>query len=351
MRLVHSDFRKGEVKIQVDNADDIWYLSTVIDKGDHIKGKTVRKIKYGEGEKQKSERKKIFLEIKAEKVDFEAKANSLRILGTVVQAPETVPLGTHHSFDIEEGTSITIIKHDWLDFQRKRIEEAAKQQSLKILVVVHDREEAYFALLKKFGYEMLTILKGEVAKKAMDDSRPKNFYQEIISVMKEYDSKHNFESIIVASPSFWKEELVKNLADESLKKKIVFATCSSCDEKAIDEVLKRPEVDMVLKKDRVAKEMKLVEELLVEIAKDGLCAYGLKEVEEAVNAGAVNTLLLTDRFMQDKREKGEYDSIESLMKLVEQNKGEVHIISSEHDGGKKLDGLGGIGAVLRYKIK
>jgi protein pelota len=39
------------------------------------------------------------------------------------------------------------------------------------------------------------------------------------------------------------------------------------------------------------------------------------------------------------------------MKLTEQNKGSINIISSEHDGGKRLNGLGGIGAVLRYKVR
>ena len=31
-------------------------------------------------------------------------------------------------------------------------------------------------------------------------------------------------------------------------------------------------------------------------------------------------------------------------------KGEIEIISSEHEGGKKLDGLGGIAAILRFKL-
>ena len=39
-----------------------------------------------------------------------------------------------------------------------------------------------------------------------------------------------------------------------------------------------------------------------------------------------------------------------MLKTTESIKGSVNIISSEHDGGKKLDGLGGIGAILRYKL-
>ena len=36
--------------------------------------------------------------------------------------------------------------------------------------------------------------------------------------------------------------------------------------------------------------------------------------------------------------------------MAEQNKAKVFIISSDHEWGQKLKGLGGIGAKLRFKI-
>ncbi|MCX6707874.1 MAG: mRNA surveillance protein pelota, partial [Candidatus Woesearchaeota archaeon] len=314
MRLLSSDFRKGNVKVGVDNIDDLWYLSTIIDAGDNIEGQTFRKVKFGQGENQKSDRKRMFLRIKAEKIEFDASSNSLRVLGIITEGPESISHGEHHSFDIEEGTVIKIIKERWLDFQRKRLEDAAKQKFTRIMVVVLDREEAYLALLKKFGYEVLATLKGDVAKKEMESEKSKdakNFYDEIINAIKEYDKRYNFENIIIASPAFWKDELAKRIKDDGLKKRIFLATSSSCDEKAIDEVLKRPEVNLVLKQDRITNEMKLIEELFLEISKDGLYAYGMKDVETAINMGAVSKLLVTDIFIRDKREKGQYDKIES----------------------------------------
>ncbi|MCX8146943.1 MAG: mRNA surveillance protein pelota [Candidatus Woesearchaeota archaeon] len=349
MRMLFSDFKNGEVKLAVDNIDDLWYLSTLIDKGDEVKGQTYRKIKYGE--KEKAERKKVFLKIKVEKIDFNPGLNTLKILGTIIEGTEDVPRGQHHSFDIGEGTTITIKKEKWFDFQKKRLEEASKQKFTKTLIVVFDREEAYFAVLKKFGYDVIAKLKGEVSKKGYKTEKEKNFYEEIINSIKEYDKERNFDNIVLASPAFWKEELIKSLKDELLKKKIILATCSSCDEKAIDEVIKRPEVNLALKKERLTKELKLVDELMIEISKNGLYAYGLREVEESAKMGCVRELLITDKFMQDKKEKGEYSQIEAIIKEVERNKGETHIISSEHDGGKKLDGLGGIAAILRFRFE
>ena len=51
-----------------------------------------------------------------------------------------------------------------------------------------------------------------------------------------------------------------------------------------------------------------------------------------------------------KREENKYKGIEEIMKQIDNTKGDIFIISSEHEAGKKLDGLGGIGAILRYKI-
>ena len=148
-----------------------------------------------------------------------------------------------------------------------------------------------------------------------------------------------------------RKDLFKNIKEDSLKEKIVLATCSSVGTNAINEVLKRPEVKEVLHQFRTAKEMKLVEELLLEISKNNAFSYGLKDTENAANAGAIKTLLITDLFIQKIREKEKYGILDNIMKVVDSTNGEIHIISSEHDGGKKLDGLGGIGGILRYNVK
>ena len=53
---------------------------------------------------------------------------------------------------------------------------------------------------------------------------------------------------------------------------------------------------------------------------------------------------------QKSREKQNYEKIDNMMKIADSMKGSINIISSDHEGGKKLDGLGGIAAILRYKL-
>ena len=352
MKIIHSDFKKGIVKVKIENLDDLWYLNQIIEKNDLVKGKTLRKIKLGEEtqRKQKIAKKAVFLLIEVEKVEFSKTSNVLRVSGTVKEAPEDVPLGTHHTFNIEENSIITLIKQKWLKFQIDKLKEASRDVSAKILICVHDREEAYFALMKKYGYQLLTNIKGTVVKKADIKQVESNFYKEILKQLIEYDERYDLSKIIIASSAFWKEELMKEIDDKKLKSKIILATCSSVGENAINEVLKRPETENALKQDRIAKEFKFVEELFAEISKNNLASYGLKETKNAAEAGAVKTLLITDKFIQQKRMENKYEGIENIMKTVDSTKGDILIVSSENEAGKKLDGLGGIAAILRYKI-
>ncbi len=351
MRLISKDTKKGEYKIKTENLDDLWYLSHIIDSGDLIRGSTVRKIKIGGEDERKARisKKKVFLEIELEKTEF--KDDILRLSGIIKDGPEDLPRGSHHTFNIDENSTITIKKERWLKYQLDKLKEAVAAKQPDILICILDREEALFALSRRRGYDILNRLKGEVQKKDENVVAKGNFYEQIVILLKEYISRYKIENVIIASPAFWKEELMKHIEDDNLKSRITEAACSSVDEGAINEVLRRNEVREVLKQDRIAKEVKLVEQLMQEIAKDEKAAYGMKEVEKAANAGAVKMLLVSDGYISEMREKERYGPLDKTMKLIDDMKGEVHIIGSEHESGKKLDGLGGIGAILRYKIE
>ena len=352
MKLLHSNLKKGEVKLLAQNLDDLWYLSTIIEPRDFVQGKTLRKIKIGSSEQRAKEasKKPVFLKIEVEKVEFSKHTNVLRVSGIIKAAPEDIPLGDYHTFNIDENTSITIIKEQWLKYQLEKLKEACSEKKSSLLICVHDREEAYFALFKKYGYEILSHIHGEVQKKREENIKKENFYLAIINKLKEYAERHKIKQIIIASPAFWKEDLMKEVKDSELKQKIILAACSSATKNGIEEVIKRPEVKEALKQERTAKEINKVEELFVEIAKSNLAVYGLAETENAAQIGAVKELLLTDSFIQKSRSKNFYFQVENMMKAVDKAKGEVEIISSEHEAGKKLDGLGGIAAILRFKM-
>jgi stalled ribosome rescue protein Dom34 len=189
-------------------------------------------------------------------------------------------------------------------------------------------------------------MKGDVSKKDMEEKKT-NFYQEIYKQLLDYDQKYSFDNIVVASPAFWKEYLLKEVKDDSLRKKMVLATCSSVDEGSIIEILKRPELKTVLDKDKATRELKLIEELLKQISKDN-ATYGLREVNEKISAGNVSTLLVSETLILRMRRDKRYDILEDIMTAAEALNAEVRIISSD-EAMKELDGLTGIAVLLRYK--
>lgn len=351
MKIISKDYKKGFVKLKVENVDDLWYLTYVIDKSDIIKAKTYRKVKLGSetDRNKKIIKKPAFLGIEVDKYEFSKYSNVLRVSGIIKEGPEDIPQGDHHTLNLEEGTIFSLEKIAFLKYQIDKIEESAKETSSKILVCVHDREDAYFAVLKKYGFEVLSNIKGSVEKKGDVKSENKDFFAEIKKTIEDYDTKYNFSSIIIASPGFWREYIQKIIKDP-IKKKTVYATCSSVGESGINEVIKRPEVQTVLKQEKFAEEIKKVETLLEEIGKNGKFEYGLNEVKKAIDLGSVSDLLVTDNLIHKTRQDDKFEEIDFMMRKTESMQGKIHIISSEHDGGKKLDGLGGIGALLRYKI-
>ena len=354
MKLISADFRKGFAKMQVESQEDLWYLSSIIEKGDIVSASTLRKIKIDNATEKGGDviKIRVFLDISVEKVEFHKYSDILRVSGTILEGKEDIPKGSYHTIPLEENVTFELKKKEFLKYQIEKINEACQEKKSKILMIVMDREEAHFALLKKFGYQILTSIKGDVQKKVEGTQGSSgNFYTDMYNILKEYVQRYEIEFILLASPSFFKEDFVKSIKDIDLKSKIVLATCSSTDKTAFDEVLKRTEVQNIIRKERTAKESVYVEKLLEEISKNGKSAYGLKHVGRMAMSGAVETILITDELIRKYREEDKYDAIDGILRSVDKANGEIIIVSSDNDAGKKLDGLGGIGAILRYRLE
>ncbi len=349
MKILKKDLKNGKIKLQPENLDDIWCLSQVIDSGDTIAAYTLRKIMIGNDNNSSAIRKRVYLKIKAEKIEFTTSSSWLRVLGVIVDGPDDVPRGTHHTINIEPGTAVEITKPEWLQYQLEKIKEATISTTSSVMIVVFDRESATFAMLNKRGYDIIGEIHGDVQKKANPSSPAKNFFKELALNIGSYNRRYTPTNIILASSSIWKDYLLKELPPE-LTKKIVFTTANSCGRNGVNEVLKKKELQQILKKERTSKEIIYVEQVLTEISKSGLAVYGFDEVKKAVDFGAVDYLIMTGNFLRESRDTGKYKELENLMRLVEKSKGRVHIISSNHEGGKKLDGIGGIAALLRFPI-
>ena len=357
MQIIEEKPKEGIVKVKAETLDDLWHLYHVIDPGDVVYAKTLRKQAQRSDSlrAEKVEVIPVYLGVRAEKINFHKFANQVRVTGPIVYASrEDVPLGKYHTITIEEGTVVTIQKPRWKEHHIERLREAVEaSKRAKVMIVVIDEGEADIALVREYGVEMVASIRRNLGGKRYNtdrESEEKRFFHDLAKTMAELMEREKIERAIVAGPGFVKEDFHKFLKENypELAKKVVIEDTSVTGRTGIYEVIKRGTVDKVYHENRVAKEVQLVEKVLENIARNnGLATYGLREVEEAVNYGAVETLLVLDELLKSEhREK-----IEELMDAVRYARGEVVIVSSEHEGGEKLKALGGLAALLRFRVK
>ncbi|MBT3582400.1 mRNA surveillance protein pelota [Candidatus Woesearchaeota archaeon] len=343
MKILKLDLKYGESKLLVQNKEDLVPLSKIIQQGDIIIGKTERKIKLGgEDGRQKSIRKTITLEIKVIKIIFEESV--LRVNGQVTKPTEDIPINSAHTIELTEGSEFKLKKKEWLNYQIEQLKNAETSSQIpKAFLCVLDDEQASFGHLSSSGIKYLGKINLRLTKKRIEEKKK----DEIKKVAQEILEKAGDMQIIVASPLFWKELVFKAIKDinPAIAKKVLMGNVSTGSEKGLLELLSTGAVDNIIKNAEISRHEKIMNKLLEEIAKESLATYGFEQVEQAAQSSAVKDLLISEKLFPSKREE-----LEKLIKQVEQAKGSIHILDKKSDAGKKLLGLSGIAAILKFKI-
>lgn len=352
MKIIKEDEKEGMVEVVPETLDDLWHLSHIIEVGDNASSKTTRRIQDNTGDKLRSDRgvKKTFtLGLDIENISFHLFTGKLRLTGVITRGPEDlIPLGSHHTLEVKLNTPLKIKKPRWPKWAIKRVNQAIEaSKKLAAIIVVLEDDTATLGLMRQFGIEYYGPIKGHVSgKRIVDKNRQKNiveFYEKVIESVTKFDSIQN---IIIAGPGFVKNDFHDYLKDKhpDLAKISIVEPTGSGGRNGISEVLKKGTVEKLTSENRVALEMGAINNLLTEIGKNSSkIAYGVAETQNAINLGAVDQLLILDT-------KVASENMGDAMDMVENMKGDVMVVSSEHEGGKQLESLGGMAAILRYPI-
>src|SRR5207247_8981980 len=97
MRVLHRDPKTGEIKMRVENPDDLWHLHNLLLPGDLVRASTTRReeVKSDKVRPERGEKVRVTLTIRVEGVEVEAFSDRLRITGGIVGAPQD--LGRQHT--------------------------------------------------------------------------------------------------------------------------------------------------------------------------------------------------------------------------------------------------------------
>jgi protein pelota len=344
MRLLDQDPVNGSMRVQIETEDDIWHLYNVLETGDIIKASTVRRDEKATDKlrAERAEKKRMTLSVRTEKIEFSDSDLRLRILGVITDGPQDI--GQYHTLIFEVGETLTIIKEKWKDTQIERLRKAVfESKRPKIVFVSLDQDEASVAVLRQFGLkEIATIRSMRSGKQYQEKETASSYHNEIISKLE--GTVENDMPLVLLGPGFEKELLFesgKRARPDIFSKAHVHHTGQS-GMPGINELMKKGMGSDILRESRVGAEMEAVEKLMEEIGKNGRATYGPQHTESAAKAGAVESLLILDSLIRE-------SDHENVVKNVEDQNGNVIIVSERHDAGRQLAALGGIAAILRYK--
>lgn len=347
MKVIFKDLNHGKIKLMPETLDDIWHIYNIIDKGDLVQAITFRteEDKDDKIRSKKSVKKRMKLGVRVEEVKFHEFSDRLRIHGLIEEGPQE--LGAYHTLNVssENMDKITIIKQDWKDHHLLRIEDAVKHSSQAILTFISlDDDNASIAILRQSGLQFIAEVDSKKSGKMYESQHDdKHYFGDILSIIRNF--KNHDSPLIIVGPGFTKDHFVKYYKEKDpvlFNKYIVFGT-SNAGINGIQEAIKSGVVEKITKDNRVVFETNLIEKFFEEIKKTGLVSYGEKEVKNALINGAVQRLLIIDKIVRTKNG-------EDLLKLSKENNSEFTIINTIHEAGKKFEGIGGIGALLRFKI-
>ncbi|MDR2829662.1 MAG: mRNA surveillance protein pelota [Methanobrevibacter sp.] len=350
MKITYQDKKKNVIEVIPETLDDLWHLSHIVEKGDHISSKTTRRIQNTTGDKIRNDSgvKKIFhLQIELENVNFHIFTGKLRLTGYITKGPEDlIPLGSSHTIEVKLNTPLKIEKLKWSGWVLKRLNKAIESSKKLFAIIISIEDDvADIGLMRQFGIEYYGPIIGNISgKRIVDKNRTKSiidFYQNIVKAIIKFNK---INTIIVAGPGFVKNSFYSYLSDNypEIAKKSILESTGAGGRSGIQEILKKGTLEKINSENIIAIETSKVNEILKEIAiSPSKIVYGKKDVETAIVSGAVKNLLVLDNIVRS-------ENLEELMDLVENMGGEVTVISSQHESGKQLESLGSIAAKLRF---
>lgn len=359
MKILEVHLKKGFAKVVPQSLDDLWHLYNLVYRGDQVYAKTTRQIKIQQeyARPQPGRRVTVSLGLQVERVLWDRSLNRLRMHGVIIDVPEDIGgKGTYHTLNIVVGQPLTIVKTQWLKHQVDRLQKASHVKTPLVLIVSIDDEEYAIAVLRQYGLDIKTErtvrIPGKLEAERREDAL-KSFFKDSLQSLRELWGSLKCP-IVVLGLGFIKNGFVKYVRDTAQDVAAAIADVKSVNSSGvtgINEALRSGVLTKTLKTARVTQETQLVEEVLARLGRGTSdVAYGLEEVTKSSDYGAVERLLLTDAMLRESSDERRTE-LENVMREVEEKAGQISIVSSEHEAGAKLQGLGGIAALLRFAVQ
>lgn len=264
MRIERKSIKKawgeGYVTLVPTGDEDLWHIYNLIQKGDHIRMKTRRKIIDDSNVSglKKIRTKTLTLTLLIEDIAYFAKEDRLciSIKGRNARENDYLKIGQYHTFEIELETKITVYKDQWPPYEMNLLRQLAHpDHGVEIAAMVMEEGVAHLCYVK----DSITLLKKKVERNISKKSCGEEIYRKSLgkfftdcyAAIRSLDFDR-IKCLVIASPGFLNDQLLRHVRAEAEKEgdkaktkwleKIILAKCSNGYLASLNEVLEDPAV-------------------------------------------------------------------------------------------------------------
>ena len=390
MRLIKRSIERdgsGFVTLYPEEPEDMWHAYNLIRPGDLLNASAIRRVTTESATgSTSSQRVHTYLSIRVRSLDFDAQAGQLHVSGQIATENRYTKIGQYHTLDIELLRNFTLTKDSdassWDSIALKQLEEATDpNRGAEAIAVIMQEGLANIAFITATQ----TILKQRVetniprkrsGRSADHDKGLEKFFAIVLETLQRQLETLTTSStpaddsatrpILIASPGFTAQSFLKYVAGlasstaskplAALLKTMIPVHSSTGHLHSLPEILANPTIQAQLSATRYFAESQLMDQFLELLRKDdGRAWYGPREVETAVERGAVGrgggVLLISNKLFRSQDVGTRKRWVGLVDRVREREGGEVRVLSSEHESGKRLEDLGGIAAILTFPIE
>ncbi len=346
MRLLHRDPTTGTLKLRLETPSDLWRIARLVRPGEMVGASTTRRDPEAPLDVPGAERsrRRVYLVVRAEQVEFHGFSQHVRITGPIVEGP--FDIGRHHTLDLEEGSDVTVTKPGLTPADQALLDEGLDRRGdPAILLAAVDWGDSSIVGIRGRAIEPIADVRRTLAGKQYEGGqgeKDRSAYLEELRglIVREGTSA---TAVVVAGPGFLKEALARRIGETEpeLGRRLKVYPAAEGGRVGVDELLRSGRASEVLRASVAAEEAEVVERLVQAVAGGRRAAVGLREVAEASEAGAVETLLVGERLL----------TAPAVLAILDRSRGSrarVFVVRADDPPGRRLAGLGDIAAILRY---
>tara|TARA_B110000967_G_C18835229_1_gene536289 strand:+ start:179 stop:1237 length:1059 start_codon:yes stop_codon:yes gene_type:complete len=340
-------------RVRVDNESDLWTLYQICSNGSYLGMLSNRRDSttgtQEDGRAKSAERKPMWIVLKVLSGAFQSFSENLRIHGLISEA--TIDIGSHHTHIIIVGSELEITREGgMLNYDRDLLKESFLN-SKKInsgLIVVENDDILVFEVTQHGMRNISSFSMRGGGKRYSDTTEIRNNF--FVKVAKECMLIFNNQiPLIICGPGLARESFEKSLRNLGAKNECLNAPTSIGGRSAANEILAEGLADTLIGKNALIGQIRTIEEGLKRISMGGNVCFGIDEIYEASNLGAVEKLVIKASLLRegDIEDNGAWASI---VDIISESKGIVIQSSEDHDAGQQLTSFGGAIALLRWKL-